>query len=170
MADIKDLQGFAEDIVPIIKDLFPKAAADRDAPAADAAQAAVRKLQKLVGEASAVTAADNLAAAEAVTAMRKTVLAVIVEAAKSRVPLSETDANTLEVQFNALQARAGQLLEQAAFASIPKLIPPAALAQIAEDLTKAAKEIERRKKAKKVLDGVVQAIITGARIAAKIAV
>jgi hypothetical protein len=170
MADIKDLQGFAEDIVPILKDLFPKASANRDAPPADAALAATRKLQKLVAGASTVTVANNVEAAEAVTAMRGSVLAVLIEAAKSKVALSETDANTLEVQFNALQARSGQLLTQAAFASIPNLIPAPAIADIEADLNKAAREIERRKKAKAVLDTVVQTIIAAARLAAKIAV
>jgi hypothetical protein len=169
MADIKDLQKFAEDIVPVLKDLFPRASAGSAAPPADPALEATRKLQKLVAEAPAGTAATNLEAAAAVTAVRRALLAVLMGAATSNVTLSSTDANIIEVQFNALENRAGQLLAQAAFASIPTLIPPGEITQIETNLRQAAEEIQKRQQAKQVLDGVVQTVITAARIAAKVA-
>lgn len=169
MADIKDLQKFAEDIVPVLKDLFPRASAGSAAPLSDPALEATRKLQKLVAEAPAGTAATNLEAAAAVTAVRRALLAVLMGAATSNVTLSSTDANIIEVQFNALENRAGQLLAQAAFASIPTLIPPGEITQIETNLRQAAEEIQKRQQAKQVLDGVVQTVITAARIAAKVA-
>jgi hypothetical protein len=71
MADIKDLQKFAEDIVPVLRDLFARASAGSATPPADPALAATRKLQKLVAEAPSGTAATNLEAAAAVTAVRR---------------------------------------------------------------------------------------------------
>ncbi len=169
MADIKDLQKFAEDIVPVLKDLFARASAGSATPPADPALAATRKLQKLVTEAPKATATTNLEAAAAVTAVRRALLAVLTGAATSNVALSPTDANTIEVQFNALESRAGQLLTQAAFASIPTLIPPGEITQIEANLQRAATEIQQRQQAKQVLDGVVQTVIIAARLAAKVA-
>ena len=171
MADIKDLQKFAEDIVPVLKNLFPRAAAGSAAGTpTDPALAATRKLQKLVSDAPTATAATNIEAAAAVTAVRRALLAVLMEAATSNVALVQTDANIIEVQFNALEGRAGQLLAMAAFASIPMLIPAGDIGRIEVDLNKAADEIRQRQQAKQILDGVVQTVIIAARIAAKIAV
>lgn len=170
MANIKELQQFAEEIIPVLKDLFPRVSAGSAAPPPDPALLATRKLQKLVAQAPAGTAATNLEAAAAVTAVRRTLLAVLTGAATSNgVALSQTDANIIEVQFNALENRAGQLLAQAAFASIPTLIPAGEITQIEANLREAATEIQQRQQAKQVLDGVVQTVITAARIAAKVA-
>jgi hypothetical protein len=169
MANIKDLEKFAEDIIPVLKDLFPRASADSEAPPADPALEATRKLQKLVAETRRGTAATNLEAAAAVTAVRRALLAVLMGAATSNVALSQTDANIIEVQFNALESRAGQLLAQAAFARIPTLITPDEITQIEATLRRATAEIQQRQQAKQVLDGVVQTVITAARLAAKIA-
>ena len=169
MANIKDLQKFAEDIIPVLKDLFPRASVGSAAPPAHPALEATRKLQKLVAEAPTATAATNLEAAAAVTTVRRTLLAVLTGAATSDVALSQTDANIIEVQFNALENRAGQLLAQAAFASIPTLIPTGEITQIDANLREAAAEIQQRHQAKQVLDVVVQTIITAAKIASKVA-
>lgn len=170
MANIKDLQQFADEIIPVLNDLFPRVSAGSAAPPPDAALVATRKLQKLVAEAPAATAATNIEAAAAVTAVRRALLAVLTGAATSNgVALSPTDANIIEVQFNALENRAGQLLAQAAFASIPTLMTSGEITQIDANLRAAAAEIQQREQAKRVLDGVVQTVITAARIAAKVA-
>jgi hypothetical protein len=170
MADIKDLQGFAEQIIPVLKGLFNRASGGNTAPPADPALNATRKLQKLVAEAPAGTSGTNLEAAAAITAVRRALLAVLTEAASSNVALSPTDTNIIEAQFNALEGQAGQLLMRAAFASIPTLISPAEIAQIETNLRQAATEIQQRQQAKQVLDAVVQTVVTAAKIAAKVAV
>jgi len=170
MANLHHLEQFAKDIIPILKDLFTKASGGGAAPDPAPANEAVAKLKKLIAEASVPTPATNTEAAEAVTAIRSALFEVIKSAAASPVALAPTDVNTIDALFTALGNRAGLLLEQAAFATIPSLIPPANLQRIQEDVQRADQEIRNRQGAKQVLDAVVKTIIVAAQIAAKLAI
>lgn len=170
MADLRDLQQFAHDIVPVFRDLFRLVEGAPPAAVGQPALAAIAKLQKLAAEASVATVATNIEAAAAVTAVRGTVLALLTEAAGSPVALAQTDLNTMQVLFNSLEARAGRLLAQAAFASIPTLISAEDLRRITADLQQAEVDIRTRQQAKEVLNAVVNTVIVAARIAAKVAV
>ena len=169
MATLKDLGDFAGSVPGLVKDLFPKAAAGAAAGDSSPAINAVDKLAKLVNEATTPTAATNVQAAEVVTSMRGALLEVLKQAAASTTPLAATVVNTIGTLFSALEDRAGQLLEQAAFATIPTLISPESLQQIKTTVAQAEQEIKTRQQAKEVLDAVVKAAIVAAQIAVKVA-
>jgi uncharacterized protein YPO0396 len=170
MANLQDLKKFADDILPSLKALFSAVTSG-----ASAAQVkgdsldAVAALKKLIAESSQPTAATNTEAAAAVTDVRVLLFNVLSEAAKSDVALAETDVNTINVLFTALEDRAGRLLQMAAFAGIPRLISADDLVTISANIQQAEAEIRQRQQAKQILDAVVKTVIVAAQIASKIA-
>src|SRR5215471_14577637 len=163
MANLQDLKKFADDILPSLKALFSAVTSG-----ASAAQVkgdsldAVAALKKLISESSQPTAAT-------ITEVRVLLFNVLSEAAKSNMALAETDVNTINVLFTALEDRAGRLLQMAAFAGIPRLISADDLVTISANMQQAEAEIRQRQQAKQILDAVVKTVIVAAKIASKIA-
>ena len=169
MADLTDFKRFADQILPVIKELYAQAAAGAPAPDPRPANDAIAVLQKLVSESATVTPAPAGQRAEALTAMRGVLTDAITGTGSSSVALPPTDVRTMRALWNSLGNTLGLLLEQEAFKDIPQLLSPTEIVRISADLAAASAEIAQRQEAKQRLDLVVKVIITGANLAAKLA-
>src|SRR5215469_4421967 len=160
MSNLQDLEKFVDDILPSFKELLSAVTSGANtAKAKTDSLDAVAALQKLISESSQPTAATNVQAAAAVTDVRGLLLNVLSQAAASNVALVETDVNTINVLFTALEDRAGRLLEIAAFAGIPRLISANDLVTISANIRQAEADIKARQQAKQILDAVVKTVI-----------
>ena len=81
----------------------------------------------------------------------------------------ETRLRIVEAQHNALGASFGRLLEQSAFAAIPKLLDDGEIAKISKTLAEADQAISQRQTVKDILDLTVNIALTGAKIAVRLA-
>jgi len=169
MADLTDFKRFADQILPVIKELNAQAAAGAPAPDPRPANDAIAVLQKLVSESATVTPAPARQRAQALTAMRGVLTDAIAGTGSSGVALPPTDARTMRALWNSLGNTLGLLLEEEAFMDIPQLLSPTEISGILADLAAASAEITQRQEAKQRLDLVVKVIITGANLAAKLA-
>jgi hypothetical protein len=169
MADLTDFKRFADQMLPILKDLFTKAAAGALAPDSQAANDAIAALQTLVSESGRVTPAPAGQRAEAITAVRGVLTDAIAAAASGKVVLDSTDVRTMRALWNSLGNALGLLLEQQALKDIPQLLSPTDITRISTDLVQARAEIKQRRQAKEALDVAVKVIITAASLATKLA-
>jgi uncharacterized protein YPO0396 len=169
MADLNDLKGFAEALLPILKDLFQRTAADADKVDRQSELAVIGKLRKLVEESSAPTPASLSLRSEAIVSVRNALTEVLVQAATNNAALPETTVQTIQAQRNALRNKFGLLLERTAFADIPQLLSGSEITRISAELDGANQEIQQRQKAKQTLDTIVKVTITAANIASKLA-
>lgn len=169
MADLTDFKRFADQILPVLKDLYAKASTSAPTPDPQTASDAITVLQKLVSESGAVTPAPAGQRAEAITAVRGVLTDAIAEAASSNVALDPTDVRTMRALWNSLGNTLGLLLEQEALKDIAQLLSSTEIARISTDLGQAKAEIKQRQQAKQTLDLVVKVVITAANIASKLA-
>ncbi len=170
MADVNDFKRFADQMLPLLKDLLIKAASGAPAPDSQAATDAIATLQNLVSQSGTVTPAPAGQRAEAITAVRGVLTDAIAEAASGKVVLDSTDVRTMRALWNSLGNALGLLLEQQAFRDIPQLLSPTDITRISTDLVRASAEIKQRRQAKEALDVAVKVIITAANLATKLAV
>jgi len=168
MADLTDFKRFADQILPVLKDLYAKATTGAPTPDPPSAGNAIAVLQKLVSESGAVTPAPAGKRAEAITAMRGVLTDAIAEAVSSNVTLDPIDLRTMRALWNSLGNALGLLLEQEAFKDIPQLLAPTEIARISTDLGQTNVEIKQRQQAKQTLDLVIKVIITAANLSAKL--
>jgi len=170
MANLKDLKEVGDRLLPVIKDLFAKSANDEEKRDTRSEQAVLEKLRKLVSEASKVTEAPVGERSEAIVAMRTALTEILIQAAQHDASLSDAQVRTIQAQRNALRNSFGLLLERAAFEPIAKLLSRNEIDRIAKQLKGARKEIQKRRKAKKILDTTTKIALVAAKIATKVAV
>ncbi len=169
MSDLSDLQAVGEDLVPIFKRLFelPDLLADDNDTSAEAA--VITRLRKVTTEANQPTGGDLLSRAEAVVSSREALTEIIIQANDRTKALEETRLRIVEAQHNALGASFGRLLEQSAFAAIPKLLDDGEITKISKTLADADQAISQRQTVKDILDLTVNIALTGAKIAVRLA-
>ena len=169
MSELSDLKAVGDELVPIVKNLFELANRREklDDPAPEAA--VIVRLKKVIDEADQPTRGDLLTRAEAVLASKEALGEIIVEASITTGTLPDTKLRILEAQHNALGASFGRLLEQSAFAAIPKLLDDDEIGQFNANLATAKNEIESRQMAKDILDVTVNIALTSAKIATRLA-
>ena len=169
MSELSDLKAVGDELVPIVKKLFEltnrREKLDNPAPE----DAVIVRLKKVIDEANQPTRGDLLARAEAVLASKEALGEIIVEASTTADAISSTQLRILEAQHNALGASFGRLLEQSAFAAIPKLLDDDEIRQFNTNLAEAKKEIASRQMAKDILDVTVNIALTSAKIATRLA-
>lgn len=170
MANLKDLKEVGDRLLPIIKDLFAKSANDEEKRDKRSEQAVLQRLGKLVSEASKATEAPVGERLEAIGAVRDVLTEILIQAATHNVSLSDSKVRIIETQINALRNAMGLLEERAAFDPITKLLSPKEIDRIAKQLKEARKEIQERRKAKKILDTTTKIALVAAKIATKVAV
>ena len=169
MSELSDLKAVGDELVPIVKKLFEltnrREKLDNPAPE----DAVIVRLKKVIDEANQPTRGDLLARAEAVLASKEALGEIIVEASTTADAISSTQLRILEAQHNALGASFGRLLEQSAFAAIPKLLDDDEIRQFNANLAVAKQEIANRQMAKDILDVTVNIALTSAKIATRLA-
>jgi hypothetical protein len=169
LADLADLKSFGEQASAVLTDLFARASKDGDKSDPGPAVAAVATHRKLVGESTQPTEAPLEARTAAIVGARTVLTQTLLGAASSRVQLKETDVREIQALRTSLRNAFGLLLEMEAFAPIARLLDDGQIQTISADLDRAEREIKQRRRAKQVLDSVVQVVITAAGIAAKVA-
>ena len=168
MANLSDLKKFGEILIPALKDIFAKTREDDDQPDADLTRA-VDRLKKFVSEAADPTPASLAHRSEAIVAARGVLNEIIVQGCTNDVPLSETTVLTIQAQRNALRNQFALLLEKSVFEDIPRLLSDSDMDRFCNQLERAQKDIEDRRKAKKTVDTVVSVALLAAKLAAKLA-
>lgn len=169
MTKVGDLKEFGEELVPIIKELIMLAEKDQDKSDTGPEVAIITKLQKLVKESNKTTEASFESRAVAIVANRRALTEILREAAKHQIKLSDTQVRTIEVQRTALRNAYGLLLERKAFDPIARLLSDNDIKRLKKRLDGARQEVRQRRKAKKLLDTIIQAGIIAGRIAVKLA-
>jgi hypothetical protein len=169
MSELSDLKAVGDELVPIVKKLFDLANRREKLDNPVPEDAVIARLKKVIDEAGQPTRGDLLARAEAVLASKEALGEIIVEASTTAGAISSTQLRILEAQHNALGASFGRLLEQSAFAAIPKLLDDDEIRQLNANLAAAKKEIEDRQMAKDILDVTVNIALTSAKIATRLA-
>lgn len=168
MANLKDLKQFAEELLPIVKDLFEGAARGDDRGDTRAERRALDRLRRLVAGSAQPTPGALGQRVETIVATRTLLNEILTQAAGGQVALRSTTVRTLRAQSNALQNVYGLLLERAAFDEIPRLLTTRDIDRLGARLDRAEDAIRTRKKAKRVLDTVVSLATTAAKIALKL--
>ena len=167
MASLSDLKKFSDILTPALKDIFAKLGSD-DEPD-EALTKAVNRLKKLVSEAADPTPASLAQRSDAIVAARGVLNEIIVQGCTNDAPLSETTVLTIQAQRNALRNQFALLLEKSVFEDIPRLLSDSDMDRFSNQLERAQKDIEDRRKAKQTVDTVVSVALLAAKLAGKLA-
>ena len=167
MANLSDLKKFADILVPALKDIFANVGSD-DQPDADLTKA-IDRLKKLVSEAADPTPASLAQRSEAIVAARGVLNEIIVQGCSNTAALSESTVLTIQAQRNALRNQFALLLEKSVFEDIPRLLSDSDMDRFSNQLERAQKDIEDRRKAKQTVDTVVSVALLAAKFTGKLA-
>ncbi|HEY3197475.1 MAG TPA: hypothetical protein VGJ57_05645 [Nitrospirales bacterium] len=168
MASLSDLKKFSEILIPALKDIFATTGEGDDRPDADLTRA-IDRLKKLVSEAADPTPASLAQRSEAIVAARAVLNEIIIQGCTNAASLSESTVLTIQAQRNALRNQFALLLEKSVFEDIPRLLSDNDMDRFSNQLERAQKDIEDRRKAKQTVDTVVSVALLAAKLAAKLA-
>jgi hypothetical protein len=168
MANLSDLKKFGEILIPALKDIFAKTGEGDDQPDGDLTKA-LDRLKKLVSEAADPTPASLAQRSEAIVAARGVLNEIIVQGCSNNSTLPEATVLTIQAQRNALRNQFALLLEKSAFEDIPRLLSDSDIDRFSNQLERAQKDIEDRRKAKQTVDTVVSVALLAAKLTAKLA-
>lgn len=169
MADLKDLKKLNEEALPLLRRLFALAGMEGERAETTGEEKVLAHLRKLVVEARDPTDGSLEQRAETIRASRHVLTEVLIEDATRVAALTASRRRRVETQRNALAASFGRLLERATFEPIPSLLDAAELSEVEGDLERAGEEIDVRRRARDLLEIMVDMVITGARIAGRLA-
>ncbi len=169
MADLADLKKTAEELVPLIKDLFTRARGNQDKQDPSRELAVVARLQRLTADAQNNTPASLEQRADSIVANHTALTEILIEAAVSQSVVSEAELLAVRVEHNALANSLGRLFERAAFEPISQLLDNNTVAEISSSLKKASDDIAAKSEAKAMLDDIIGVATTAAKIATKLA-
>ena len=168
MANLNDLKKFGDILIPALKDIFAKTGEGDDQPSGDLARA-IDRLKKLVSEAADLTPGSLAQRSEAIVAARGVLNEIIVQGCSNNSALPEATVLTIQAQRNALRNQFGLLLEKSVFEDIPRLLSDSDIDRFSNQLERAQKDIEHRRKAKQTVDTVVSVALLAAKLTAKLA-
>ena len=166
MANLSDLKKFADILIPALKDIF--AAEGDDQPDADLTKA-IDRLKKILSEAADPTPASLAQRSEAIVAARGVLNEIIVQGCSNAAALSESTVLTIQAQRNAPRNQFALLLENSVFEDIPRLLSDSDMDRFSNQLERAQKDIEDRRKAKQTVDTVISVALLAAKLAGKLA-
>ena len=168
MANLSDLKKFSDILIPALKDIFATTGEGDDQPDADLTRA-IDRLKKLVSEAADPTPASLAQRSEAIVAARAVLNEIIIQGCTNAASLSDSTGLTIQAQRNALRNQFALLLEKSVFEDIPRLLSDNDMDRFSNQLERAQKDIEDRRKAKQTVDTVVSVALLAAKLAAKLA-
>ncbi|MDH3336785.1 MAG: hypothetical protein OER22_06925 [Gammaproteobacteria bacterium] len=169
MADLMDLKKSAEEVLPLIKDLFSRARGNQTKQDLSREIAVISRLQRLTAEAQDSTPASLEQRADAIVANHTSLTEILIEAAVSHFVVDEAELLAVRVEHTALGNSLGRLFERAAFEPITQLLDKDTVQQISDSLTKASADIAAKTEAKAILDNMIGIATTAAKIATKLA-
>lgn len=169
MADLEDLKRSAEELKSVVRTLSELARSGEEEDDKTNEHAVVQRLLKLVGDSNTITPANLNERAEAIGAARSALSEIIIQDILSQTVFDSTKIRTVKARRNSLERAFGRLLERAAFDPITALLSSNEIQQISKTLNAADKDIRDRKKAKEILDSIVEVAVKAADVALKLA-
>lgn len=170
MADLADIKKVGEELVPLIRDLFARARADKQKNDRSGEIAVVKRLRKLNSEAASTTPASLNERLGAMVANHTALTEVLIEAAGSQSVVDEAEMHAVRVQRRSLDDAIGDVLIREAFDPINTLLSNTTIDEIESSLKKAEDDIADRQQAKATLDNIIGVAMTSAKIVTKLAV